>query len=50
MRARALLMLMLFAGLTALAACGRKDMPDYPPDAIERPGTLRDRGERIRYY
>ena len=43
-----------FAGatiiLTLLAGCGRKDYPDYPPDAVERPGALQRRGEPVRYY
>lgn len=47
--------LLLLLAASGLAACGRKDVPDYPPDAIERPGTLqRDRGtggnNNIRYY
>ena len=49
--AAALLLLLLAA--SGLAACGRKDVPDYPPDAVERPGTLqRDRNgnNSIRYY
>lgn len=48
MRAKAILLLILF-GLFDLAGCGRKDVPDYPPDAIERPGTVRGRQERIRF-
>ncbi len=36
--------------LPLLAGCGRKDHPDYPPDAVERPGALERRGEPIRYY
>ena len=36
--------------LPLLAGCGRKDYPDYPPDAIERPGTLERRSEPVRYY
>lgn len=43
-----------FAGVTILlvllAGCGRKDFPDYPPDAVERPGTLQRRTEPVRYY
>lgn len=47
--------LLLLLAATGLAACGRKDVPDYPPDAIERPGSLqRDRTNNsstsIRYY
>lgn len=41
-------MLMLF-GLVGLAGCGRKDVPDYPPDVIERPGTVRGQREPVRY-
>lgn len=36
--------------LLTLAACGRKDVPDYPPDAVERPGVLQPRRDPIRYY
>lgn len=43
-------LLLLILGFTELAACGRKDVPDYPPDAIERPGVLPTRRETIRYY
>lgn len=56
MRLRAAALLLLILAATAVTACGRKDVPDYPPDAIERPGTLnRDRnsnnnGNNIRYY
>lgn len=47
--AAALLLLLLAA--TGLAACGRKDVPDYPPDAVERPGALqRNNSKTIRYY
>ncbi len=49
MRAMSLAMLGVFV-LLSLAACGRKDVPDYPPDATERPGTLPSRRENIRYY
>ncbi len=50
MRVKTLLLLLLLAA-GGLAACGRKDLPDYPPDAVERPGTI-DRVNRntIRYY
>lgn len=47
-RARAVLLILLIAA--GIAGCGRKDFPDYPPDAVERPGTLQRRGEPIRYY
>jgi len=33
-----------------LAGCGRKDVPDYPPDADARPGVLQKRNDPIRYY
>lgn len=36
--------------LLLLAGCGRKDIPDYPPDSVERPGTLQRRSEPVRYY
>lgn len=48
MRARTLLVMLLLAA--GIAGCGLKDYPDYPPDAIERPGTLERRGEPVRYY
>lgn len=50
MRVKALLLLLILAA-GGLSACGRKDLPDYPPDAVERPGTI-DRANRntIRYY
>lgn len=50
MRVKTLLLLLLLA-TGGLSACGRKDLPDYPPDAVERPGTI-DRINRntIRYY
>lgn len=43
--------LLLVLATSGLSACGRKDLPDYPPDAVERPGTI-DRTNRntIRYY
>lgn len=49
-RAKVALLLLVLAA-SGLAACGRKDLPDYPPDATERPGTI-DRNNRntIRYY
>lgn len=45
-------LLLLILALPALAACGRKDVPDYPKDAIDRPGTFeRDqRNRNPRYY
>lgn len=44
-------MLLLAAFITlTLAACGRKDVPDYPPDADPRPGVLQPRRDPIRYY
>jgi len=44
------LLLATFITLT-LAACGRKDVPDYPSDAIDRPGALdRERNRNPRYY
>lgn len=49
MRIKAVLLLLILAA-SGLAACGRKDVPDYPPDAIERPGTLNSRRDSIRYY
>jgi predicted small lipoprotein YifL len=43
-------LLATFVTLT-LAACGRKDVPDYPTDAIDRPGALeRERNRNPRYY
>jgi predicted small lipoprotein YifL len=50
MRLKAVILLLILAA-PALAACGRKDVPDYPPDSIERPGTMdRDRRHSPRYY
>lgn len=45
------LVLATFLTLT-LAGCGRKDVPDYPPDAIDRPGTFDkdNRNRNPRYY
>lgn len=43
------MVLAAFVALT-LAACGRKDVPAYPPDAIENPGTLPRTRDQIRYY
>jgi predicted small lipoprotein YifL len=43
--------LLLILALPGLAACGRKDVPDYPTDAIDRPGALeRERNRNPRYY
>jgi predicted small lipoprotein YifL len=44
--------LLLILALPALAACGRKDVPDYPKDAIDRPGALDriQRNQNPRYY
>ena len=49
-RVRVSLFAAMMIGTTLLAGCGRKDYPDYPPDAIERPGTLERRSEPVRYY
>jgi predicted small lipoprotein YifL len=51
MRCKIALLLMILA-LPALAACGRKDVPDYPKDAIDRPGTFQrdNRNQNPRYY
>lgn len=49
MHLRALFLLLILAS-TGLAGCGRKDVPDYPPDADPRPGVLQKRGDPIRYY
>jgi predicted small lipoprotein YifL len=48
MRARTALLLLLLG--VGIAGCGRKDFPDYPPDAVERPGSLQRRNEPVRYY
>lgn len=48
MRARTVVLLFLLG--IGIAGCGRKDFPDYPPDAVERPGALQRRGEPVRYY
>ncbi|WP_341915244.1 hypothetical protein [Ferrovibrio terrae] len=42
--------LLLILAASGLAACGRKDVPDYPPDAIDRPGVTQPRRDPIRYY
>ncbi len=49
MRLKVALLLLILAA-PGLAACGRKDLPDYPPDAIDRPGTLPQQRTTIRYY
>jgi len=49
MRAKAAILLLLLA-MAGLSACGRKDVPDFPPDAAERPATVPPRSESIRYY
>ena len=49
MRAKAAILLLILA-CTVLAACGRKDVPDYPPDTVDRPGTLPPQRNTIRYY
>lgn len=48
MRARSAILLAL-TGLLLLSACGRKDVPAYPPDAIVRPGHAPDRNAPVRY-
>jgi predicted small lipoprotein YifL len=49
MSAFALLLLLAASGL---AACGRKDVPDFPKDAIDRPGAFdrTQRNQNPRYY
>jgi predicted small lipoprotein YifL len=44
--------LLLILALPALAACGRKDVPNYPTDAIDRPGSFdrTQRNQNPRYY
>lgn len=44
--------LLLILAAPGLAACGRKDVPDYPPDAVQRPGTFDrlQRNQNPRYY
>ncbi|MCW0236019.1 MAG: hypothetical protein OJJ21_20650 [Ferrovibrio sp.] len=49
MRAKAAILLLILA-CTGLAACGRKDVPDYPPDTVDRPGVNPPRRDTIRYY
>lgn len=47
-RAASLLLLTLLV-LTGLTGCGRKDLPNYPPDADERPAQLPRRGTPVPY-
>ena len=42
--------LLLILSCAGLAGCGRKDVPDYPAEAIDRPGVLQPRRDPIRYY
>jgi hypothetical protein len=49
MRVKAAILLLLLVS-AGLAACGRRDVPAYPPDAVLRPGTAPERGDPIRYY
>ncbi|MBP7670659.1 MAG: hypothetical protein KA106_05280 [Ferrovibrio sp.] len=47
---RTVSLLLLFACLGVVAAgCGRKDIPDYPQDASERPANLPRRGTPVPY-
>lgn len=50
LRRRLVALALLLLALPLLEGCGRKDIGDYPPDAVERPGTLPRRGDPIRYY
>ncbi|HEX6958401.1 MAG TPA: hypothetical protein VF194_10495 [Ferrovibrio sp.] len=36
--------------LLTLAACGRKDYPAYPSDAIPNPAHVPSRSDSIHYY
>lgn len=49
MRLKIALLLLILAAAD-LAACGRKDVPDYPPDTIDRPGVNPPQRNTIRYY
>ncbi|MEK9969481.1 MAG: hypothetical protein VW600_10115 [Ferrovibrio sp.] len=51
MRLKTVILLLILAA-PGLAACGRKDVPDYPPDAVERPGTFEreQRNRSPRYF
>jgi predicted small lipoprotein YifL len=46
---RALPLLLVFLAALALEGCGRKDLPDYPPDADPRPANLPRRGTPVPY-
>lgn len=50
MRIRAAAILLLLLSSAALAACGRRDVPAYPPDSVSRPGTVPNRNDPFRYY
>lgn len=50
MRIRAAAILLLLLTSAALAACGRRDMPAYPSDAVARPGSAPSRNDPFRYY
>ena len=49
MRVRVAILLLLLAS-AGLAACGRRDLPAYPPDATTRPGTVPNRSDPFHYY
>lgn len=46
---RILPLLLLALVLTGFTACGRKDLPNYPADADERPAQLPRRGTPVPY-
>lgn len=48
-RATAAVFLLLLAA-AGLSGCGRKDVPDFPPDAVQRPASAPDRAKNVRYY
>lgn len=50
MRARAAAILLLLLVSAGLAACGRRDVPAYPPDADPRPASAPNRGDPFHYY